>query len=399
LIVGGKSILPEFYSKQSMWCLAYYFFILGCIYGGWASRLPEIQLSVNASDLELGLALLSSSIGAFSAIFISPFIIRRFSSKTAVIATTVGYAGVVPLLGLLGTLPHLCMVLFMSGAVAAVLDVAMNMQAVRYEQLKGTRFISRLHAIYSIGVVGGGMLGSVLSSLPLRFQLTLTSLVVLIGAFLLKGGLLKQDSEERPDIRKERKSSVFSPEIKLLAVVLFAAALCEGALVEWCAKYLRQELRVPLWTAPLGVSAFSCGMVAGRLSGDWSRARFHFSTLLVGGTTITALSLFLLSLTTSLAIALLAATLCGLGLSVLVPIAYAAAGNIKAGERTEDALAQLTAVGYSALLLGPALIGGASEYLGLRGAFALLPVLLLAGTVSGWRLRVRLLRTLQYPAV
>jgi predicted MFS family arabinose efflux permease len=372
-----------------MWSLAYYFFILGCIYGGWAGRLPEIQLAVNASDFDLGVALLSSSIGAFSAIFISPFVIRRVSSKTAVIATTIGYAGIVPLLGFVSTLPHLCLALFMSGAVAAVLDVAINMQAVRQEQRKGAPCISRLHAIYSIGLVGGGVLGSLLSALPLYFHLTLTSSIVISGAFVFKAGLLDEDEKEMSGSKKKGSLFDFSPEIKLLAVVLFAAALCEGALVEWCAKYLRQELQVPVWTAPLGVSAFSCGMVLGRISGDWCRARFHYSTLLLAGTTTTAVGLFLLTLTTSLTIALLAATLCGVGLSVLVPIAYAAAGNTKAGERTEDALAQLTAVGYSAVLLGPALIGGVSEYLGLRGAFAVLPVLLLAGTVSGWGLRRR----------
>ena len=371
-----------------MWRLAYYFFILGCIYGGWAGRLPEIQAAVGASDLSLGIALFSSSIGALSAIFISPRIIRLLSSKHTVTLATLGYATVVATFGFVISTPQLCTVLFISGAISATLDVAINIQAVRFENLRNVKCISRLHAIFSMGLVAGGIVGASLSWLPLSYHLILSSTVVVVGALLLRGGLLEDEAASEGSSEKESKKVwSFSPQTKLLAFVLFVAALCEGAIVEWSAKYLKQELLVAPWSAPLGVSAFSVGMVLGRTSGDWWRGKLHFSTLLIAGTAITAFGVSILCVTSVPEVALFAAAVCGVGLSILVPIAYAAAGDGKQGRRTEDALAQLTAVAYSALLLGPALIGGLSEYLGLRGAFGLLPLLLLCATWAGWRMK------------
>lgn len=371
-----------------MWRLAYYFFILGCVYGGWAGRLPEIQAAVAASDLSLGVALFSSSIGAFSAIFLSPKIIRRVSSKHTVTLSAIAYATVVATFGFLFATWQLCVMLFLSGAIAAILDVAINIQAVRFENLREVKCISRLHAIYSVGLVGGGLVGSLLSWLPLPYHLVLSSTVVVAGALLLRGGLLEDEAPAEGSSKSESKKIwSFSPHIKLLAVVLFVAALSEGAIVEWSAKFLKHELLAAPWSAPLGVSAFSIGMVLGRGSGDWWRGKLHFSTLLITGSAITAFGVVLLCLTSELGVALFAAAVCGLGLSVLVPIAYAAAGDGKQERSTEDALAQLTAVAYSALLLGPALIGGLSEYLGLRGAFGLLPLLLICATFAGWKMK------------
>jgi MFS family permease len=64
----------------------------------------------------------------------------------------------------------------------------------------------------------------------------------------------------------------------------------------------------------------------------------------------------------------------GLGLSVLVPLVFAAAGRsttMPAG----TAIAAVATMGYSAFLIGPPTIGLAAEQFTLRGAFVILLVL------------------------
>jgi MFS family permease len=120
-------------------------------------------------------------------------------------------------------------------------------------------------------------------------------------------------------------------------------------------------------------------MVAGRLVGDrlvaaWGRVRaVRVSALvaLAGGLVVVAVPSVLGS--SVLAVVLGFAGL-GLGLACVVPLVFSAA----AGDDPEPgpALAAVSTPGYVGFLLGPPLIGGLAELVGLAAALALLPVLL-----------------------
>jgi len=77
----------------------------------------------------------------------------------------------------------------------------------------------------------------------------------------------------------------------------------------------------------------------------------------------------------------------GLGLSVLVPLAFGSAGRVR-DLPSSAAIATVAMVGYSVFLVGPPTIGLLAEQIGLRGAFVVLPALLLlviglAATIRG----------------
>jgi MFS family permease len=138
--------------------------------------------------------------------------------------------------------------------------------------------------------------------------------------------------------------------------------------------HLRQELAATPGTAGLAFTGFSLTMVVGRLLGDglvasWGRVR----AMRVSASIATAGGLVVV-LAPSVPVAILGYAALGIGLACTVPLVFVAA----AGDDPEPgpALAAVSTPGYVGFLLGPPVIGGLAELVGLGTALALLPVFL-----------------------
>jgi MFS family permease len=82
------------------------------------------------------------------------------------------------------------------------------------------------------------------------------------------------------------------------------------------------------------------------------------------------------------AVAVLGFAVMGVGTSVLIPLAFSAAGRAGGGGSTAAAaVSRFTTFAYAGILLGPALIGWAAELVGLSRVLAALVPLLLAVTL------------------
>jgi MFS family permease len=164
-----------------------------------------------------------------------------------------------------------------------------------------------------------------------------------------------------------------------LAAIALVVLMAEGAVADWSAVHLRQDLGAAAGIAGLAFTGFSLAMVLGRLAGDrivltWGRvATVRASALiaLAGGVVVVVAP--------SVPVVVLGFAAMGIGLACTVPLVFAAA----AGNDPEPgpALAAVTTPGYVGFLIGPPAIGGLSELIGLGPALALLP-LLLAGVAA-----------------
>ena len=63
----------------------------------------------------------------------------------------------------------------------------------------------------------------------------------------------------------------------------------------------------------------------------------------------------------------------GLALSAVVPIAFSVAGDL-APERAGGAISVVTTLGYGGFLVGPVIVGGLAEVLGLRTALGIIGI-------------------------
>src|SRR5207253_1135963 len=100
------------------------------------------------------------------------------------------------------------------------------------------------------------------------------------------------------------------------------ALLAEGAISDWAAVYLRDDLRADAATTGLGFVALSLAMAAGRFCGDRLVRRFGGPAVLARGAGIAAAVLAAALVLDNPMAALIGFAAVGLGLANAVPIVF-----------------------------------------------------------------------------
>ncbi len=124
----------------------------------------------------------------------------------------------------------------------------------------------------------------------------------------------------------------------------------------------------------MGFAAFSVAMLIGRFSGDALVRRFGAPRLVRAGGTVAAFGLGVALLLNQPGIMLLGFAAVGLGLSIVYPLVFSAAGNhptVSAGR----AVASVATVGYGGFLAGPPILGWLAELTSLRAMMGLIVLL------------------------
>lgn len=159
----------------------------------------------------------------------------------------------------------------------------------------------------------------------------------------------------------------------LLAVLVGMMALFsmipEGAVLDWSALYLQQELGASVEAAGFAFAAFSATMAVMRFSGDAIRDRLGAVLTLRLLTVVAGTGLLTAAFAGSVPVAALGFALAGLGIANMVPIAFSAAGNLP-GLAAGVGISAVSFMGYSGLLFAPSLIGFIAKHTGLGPIYA-----------------------------
>ena len=145
----------------------------GAIFSNLLPRLPEFKDMFELSNAAYGLAVIAFPIGGVVAGPLPAPVLRRFgTARTAAVgsvllAAAVFVAGSVPVLAVFGA------GLFVAGVLDAVVDTAQNAQGLRVQRLAGTSMINSMHALWSVGAVIGGLMGTVAAALHVPLALSL----------------------------------------------------------------------------------------------------------------------------------------------------------------------------------------------------------------------------------
>jgi MFS family permease len=150
--------------------------------------------------------------------------------------------------------------------------------------------------------------------------------------------------------------------------------LGEGAMADWSTNYMEVITKADPALAPIGLFAFALAMTIGRLIGDAARTKFGDRRLIIICGVISTIGLCLAIAVINPFVAISGFFIVGLGLSVVVPVAYSIAGNSK-DLPPGVALAMVTTVGYSGFLFGPPIIGFIADWQNLRIALAVVGLL------------------------
>ncbi|MCX5053336.1 MFS transporter [Streptomyces sp. NBC_00201] len=363
--------------------LTVFFALDGFIFAGWVVRIPAIKQQTGASASTLGLALLGVSAGAVVTMMFIGRLCRRYGSHPVTVICGILLSLSVALPPLAHSAPALGAGLLVFGAAYGGINVAFNSAAVDLVRALQRPIMPSFHAAFSLGgMIGAGLGGLIAGSLsPTRHLLGLTVIGLLVTA-LTGRVLLRIQPPEPPESSPADESAPrrLDTRTRGLVVTFGLIALCtaygEGALADWSALHLEQDLHATPGAAAVGYSSFALAMTVGRLTGTRLLERLGRTRTLVHGGTTAAVGMLLGALAPSLWAALLGFVVTGLGLANLFPVAVERAGTL-AGP---DGVAIASTLGYGGMLLGPPAIGFMADWFSLPAA--LTSVAALAATAA-----------------
>ncbi|MGO8102181.1 MFS transporter [Rhizobium leguminosarum] len=351
------------------------FLMNGFVVGCWAPKIPDFAERLALTKFELGLMILVFGVGSLVMMPIAGAQIAKHGSRIVVQVLAVC---VLPLLLALTLSPNVltgAISLFLFGGFIGAMDVAMNANAVSVEKSMRRAIMSSCHAFWSLGgLIGSGLGGIVISKLGVLGHAQLAT--VLAAIFVAVAWPMVLADPPHPDTKKEKTKLPMVPLPWLLGLMALFSMVPEGAVLDWGALYLRQEMGASVALSGLGFAAFSGTMAAMRFAGDLVRDRLGGVKTLRICTLFAIVGMLLAGLAPNAELAILGFAFCGIGISNMVPIAFSAAGNIP-GLKPGIAISVVTTMGYSGMLVAPSLIGFVAEHIGFAVVFMALPVLLI----------------------
>ncbi|MGX1760828.1 MFS transporter [Streptomyces lydicus] len=370
-----------------------FFAMDGFLFAGWVVRIPAIKAQTGAGAGALGLALLGVSAGAVAFMMFTGRLCRRFGSHTVTTASAAALALSIVLPPLTHSATALGLVLLVFGAAYGSLNVAMNSAAVDLISALRRPVMPGFHAAFSLGgMLGAGLGGLIAGSLSPTVHLLLLAAIGLLVTAVAGNSLRAHPSspavpERLPAAQESRPRHGRAGHGRRLVLVFGLIALCtaygEGAMADWGALHLSQDLGAGPGTAAAGYAVFALAMTVGRLSGTALVQRFGAArALIAGGTTATA-GMLLGALAPSAVAACAGFAVAGLGLANIFPIAIARAGE----SGGPDGVAVASTVGYGGMLLGPPAIGFLAEAAGLPAALTTVALLAAVAAVIAYATR------------
>ncbi|MCP9971036.1 MFS transporter [Actinomadura madurae] len=268
------------------------------------------------------------------------------------------------------------------GMTFGITDIAMNAQGSVVEQAYRRPVLSGMHAGWCAGAMSGGLFGVLTAAAGLGFTGTVLAAALLsLPAALALGRTYLPDPPAPAAAGTGRGARRLPAAVYLIGALGFIAFMTEGSIADWSGLLLHEELGATEAVAAAGYPVFELAMLLGRLAGD--RIRMHVGTRRAddrrgarhrrrhdgrraGAAPPVAIAGFFVT---------------GLVVCTIVPTTISLAGTA-APDRPAAAVAQVGAMGYGGLLLGPVVVGFLSDATSLRvgvGTVVVLALVIAAG--------------------
>lgn len=364
--------------------LAFSFFAQGVAFALLVTRIPAIQDRYGVSDALLPAFLAAVPVLAGIGSVTTEQLVKRIPPSLLL-----RWSQPVVLLALLGVgagdrMVELGVALAAFGLAVGALDASMNMLGVSLQRSYGRSIMLSFHAAYSLG----GILGASLAWVGAHWHLALfvsyvPVVVVLLPAALVgsrwyvdgKAGSVEADAGPE---QGQAGSVVFKALLPLCLVMSFAY-IGDSTVSNWGAKYLKDVLGGSEQLATVPYNVYMVTTLLGRAIGDIGVRRFGAVAVVRGGALVAAAGFAVVAGAPGAWVGMLGFTLLGVGLCVLVPQTFAAAGRLFPGA-SDAAVARLNVFNYVGFLIGSPLVGALGDAWNYRGAM-LVPMVLVLVTL------------------
>ncbi|MFD5376016.1 MFS transporter [Streptomyces griseoincarnatus] len=366
--------------------LAFSFLVQGVAFALLVTRIPGIQNRYGVSDGMLPVFLAAvpilAGIGSVSTERlvrrVPPSRVLRWSQPVVLLALLAVGAG--------RQMAVLALALAAFGLAVGALDASMNMLGVSLQRAYGRSIMLSFHAAYSLGGIVGASLAWVGAHYGLALWVSYLPVVLVLLPAALVGSRWYVDGEAQAPEEKGAEAGAGGGLKWLLplCLVMTVAYIGDSTVSNWSAKYLQDVLGSSEQMATVPYNVYMVTTLLGRTVGDIGVRRLGAVAVVRAGALVAAAGFAVVAAAPGAWVGMLGFTLLGLGLCVLVPQTFAAAGR-RAYETgrpgaSDAAVARLNVFNYVGFLVGSPLVGALGDAWSYRGAM-LVPMVLVLVTL------------------
>ena len=382
-------------ARNAIWTT---FFVMGILSMAWVPRIPEVKKTLGINNGQFGVVLLGGTIGAVFGAQIGGRVVHYSGSKSVLrVATLTMPAGLI----LMSLSTHHVIAMFFSLMVMGFgyigIDVASNTQAVAIERHLKRKYMSSFHGLWSTGAFLTTVFGGVISH-----YVSPDSNLVIIGTAgavfnLIAMKYVLRDDEDFHEGSEESEGKISLLDKRylvlwLIGLALVGALLPEGAVSDWSAILLKENMGIAKGLNATAFGCFALAMIFSRMVGDRVlTALGPVKTVKLGGYLgglgmgvgiAVGVPLSHHSKILALIIINIGFIIAGLGIGPMVPAMNVAAASLP-GIAPSVALARIGIIGMGAYFVGPTVTGGLAQWFNLPVAmFFPTATLLMAGWLS-----------------
>ncbi|MFJ9999979.1 MFS transporter [Streptomyces werraensis] len=366
--------------------LAFSFLTQGVAFALLVTRIPAIQNRYGVSDGMLPVFLAAVPILAGIGSVSTERLVRRVPPSRVL-----RWSQPVVLLALLGVgagrhVAVLALALAAFGLAVGALDASMNMLGVSLQRAYGRSIMLSFHAAYSLGGIAGASLAWVGAHYGPPLWVSYLPVVLVLLPAALVGSRWYVDGEAQAPVEKGGEAGAGGGLKWLLplCLVMTVAYIGDSTVSNWSAKYLQDVLGGSEQMATVPYNVYMVTTLLGRTVGDIGVRRFGAVAMVRAGALVAAAGFAVVAGAPGAWVGMLGFTLLGLGLCVLVPQTFAAAGRRAYGTgrpgASDAAVARLNVFNYVGFLVGSPLVGALGDAWSYRGAM-LVPMVLVLVTL------------------
>jgi MFS family permease len=363
------------------------FITAGFGFASLVSRTPAVKSTLELSASGLGLMLVCVSAGSMASMPVTGALVHRLGPRRAVLVGVAmessGFALVA--LGLaLGSVILTGVALFLVGTGISVWDVGMNVEGAAVERTLRRSIMARFHAGFSLGTVLGAGLGTACAAagVAVSGQLFGTAVVLAgVGAMAATWFTAGRAAAETAGRSRSLLLRAWrTPRTLVVGLMVLAFAFAEGVANDWTAVAVVDGLGTSEATGAIAFATFVTAMTFGRIAGSpaidrWGRVRVLRTSAIVAG-----VGVVLVVTGPVIAVVFAGSVLWGLGAALGFPTGMSAAADHQ--DQAAIHVSVVSAIGYTAFLAGPPLVGFLGDHFGIRETLVVVLAALLVAFVT-----------------
>ena len=354
------------------------FMINGLGFSTWLARVPAIRDGLDISTAEVAALLFTGAVGAVSGLVFSSHIIAWIGQRNTILFF--GLLGLVGLAGIgigsswISSYALTVIAIICAGAGNGIADVAMNVEGAAVEKAVSRNIMPWFHAFWSLGTVTGAGLSALMSFLgvgiaphTIAMALVMAPVLWIVSRVITddRGSVSEEGVSQRSTLA-DRLRVWKEPRTLAIGIIALGMAFAEGSANDWLALAIVDGRDQTNAVGALWFGFFTLGMMTGRIGGVYLLDKFGRVPVLQWSAAMAIAGLAMVILVEQPVLSGLGALMWGLGSSLGFPVGMSAAADNPEGSAAR--VSAVATVAYGAFLIGPPLIGGLGESIGILAA-------------------------------